>query len=367
MSSKADSEQAVAALQETSQKVTAALLPAIDAHVKEFSRKDGLDFLDVKNNLVLSYLIELNVFIRNRNNGKKNEKNLHRLTEMKTVLDKMRGLDKKLRYQIEKLLAANSSATAFAAGGDNNGPEDPLQFRPDLGAMGEDDDGDDGSVLGEGSDDDDDLAAARATLSMNKGKKNRVEDENGGIYRAPRLTAVPYAHDLEQKEKEKEKRAKHRLRASELAQTLRAQYGDVPEQEDVHGGGDYGKQRAAARRWAEHEAEKTKYEESAMIRLSTTRKEKKARKRLMQQESSNLSAIANLGNLVRETQAFGGRDNESDNEPVPEPSSQKQRYVNGKRRREPENIDARPMRRGGKAGKSKAKNSFQAALYNTGG
>jgi hypothetical protein len=285
----------------------------------------------------------------------------------------MRGLDKKLRYQIEKLLAASISATTFATGGDNNGPEDPLQFRPDPRSLEEDDN----SSSGEESDADDDLAAARATLSMGKDKKNRRDDrreeETDGIYRAPRLTAVPYAHDHEQKEKEKEKRAKHRLRSTELAQTLRAQYGDAPEQEDVHGGSEYGRQRVAARKFADHEAEKTSYEEDAMIRLTTTRKEKKERKQLMRQESSNLAAIADLGNLVRETQAFGGREDDSDDEPMPEPpsgrdrASGEQRYENGKRRREQDNVDGRQMGRGGNVGGGKAKNSLQAALYNTGG
>jgi U3 small nucleolar ribonucleoprotein protein LCP5 len=368
------SKQAVASLQETSQKIKGALLPSIEAHVNnnDFSRKDGLDFLDVKNSLLLSYLIDMTVYLRDKNSGKSNEKTLHRLTEMKTVLDKMRGLDKKLRYQIDKLLAANTSATTFAAGGDN-APEDPLQFRPDLRALKGDSGDSSGSDEegGQASDADDDLAAARATMAMAKGRKRRDEEEPDGVYRAPRLTAVPYTHDQEGKEKEKEKRAKRRMRATELAQTLRTQYGDAPEQEDIHGGSDYGKQRAAARRLADKEAEKVRYEEDAMIRLTTSRKDKKEKNRQMRQEGSNLAAISDLGNLVRETQAFG-RDDDSGDEAIPEPPRHtpehppaNQRYDNGKRRRgEPENTGGRPVKKGNIG---KAKNSFQAALYNTEG
>ena len=373
--SKDNSDHAVTSLKETSNKVKTALLPAIDSHVnsEEFSRKDGLDFLDVKNSLLLSYLIDLTVLVRNRSNGKKDVQNMRRLVEMKTVLDKMRGLDKKLRYQIEKLLAASTSASTFASGGDNDGKEDPLQFRPDPQSL--EDDKDSSSDMSEvsesgdnsdgSSDADDDLAAARATLSMAKERKGRNDQGKDGLYRAPRLAAVPYAHDLQEKQQEKEKRNKKRLRATELAQTLRAQYGDAPDQEDIHGGSDYGRQRAAARRMAERQAEKTRYEEEAMVRLTTTRKEKKERKRQMQQESSNLSAIADLGNLVRETQAFG-RNDDSDDEMNLEATPVKQRYDNGKRRREHENIDGKMSRRGG-GRVGKAKNSLQAALYNTGG
>ena len=372
-------KQAVASLEETSQKVQAAVLPSIDDVVNstEFSKRDMLDFLEVKNSLMLSYMIDLTMYIRNQNSGARNEGNVNRLTEMKTALDKMRGLDKKLRYQIEKLLNAGTSASTFASGGDNIGPEDPLQFRPNIDSFDADydssksqsEDSDDPSEPGDENDDesegDDDLQAARATLSLAKEQKSRREDrdDDDGIYHAPRLAAVPYAHDLESKQKEKEKRTRRRLRATELAQTLRAEYGDAPEQEDMHGGSDYGRQRAAARRLAEREAEKTRAEEEGMVRLMTSRKEKKEKKRLMRMENSNLSAIADLGNLIRETRDFG-QDNDEDDDSIPEPGTDKQRYHNGKRRRVNESGEGQSKKRGKMA---KAKNSLQAALYATEG
>ena len=373
-------------LKETLQKVEASLLPAIEAHVThdDFSKKDGLDFLNVKNSLLASYLIDLTVYVRNRSNGIVDENNLKRLKEMKVVIDKMRGLDKKLRYQIDKLMAAANTAATYAAGGDN-GPEDPLQFRPDISAMEDGSDAgsgssssdeDDGDVVNENddSDGDDDLAAARATLAMARGTKNKRNNEDDGnddnIYRAPRQTSVPYAFDQEQKQKDKEKRALKRLRATELAQTLRSQYGEAPDQEDMHGGGDFGKQREAARRFAEREAEKTRYEEDTMMRFTVTRKEKKERKKIMRMENSNLTAVTDLGNLVRETAAFGKSDNAgSDDDAIPEAYQEratgKKRYDNGKRVREIDNVDGMSRRRGSKA--PKAKNSLQAALYSGGG
>jgi U3 small nucleolar ribonucleoprotein protein LCP5 len=374
----------VAGLEETLQKIQSALQPSIESHTtsESFSPKDGLDFLDVKNSLLLSYLIDLTVYIRDKSKGTSNENNLKRLTEMKTVLDKMGGLDKKLRYQIDKLMAASSTASTFATGGDNNGPEDPLQFRPDPRAFqggDSDSDGSDDEADEQNGDADDDLAAARRTLSMANEKKHKWDandsDDNDGVYRAPRTTSVPYAHDQEQKQKEKEKRTIRRMRATELAQTLRAQYGDAPEQEDIHGGGDFGRQREAARRATDREAEKTKYEESNMIRMTESRKDKKEKKRLMRMETSNLSAISDLGNLVRETSAFsnngGGDVDDDDDVPMPEPGQEgpgqdnnKQRYDNGKRRRDRDEIEpSRPTRKGPKGGK--AKNSHQAALYST--
>jgi U3 small nucleolar ribonucleoprotein protein LCP5 len=384
--SKEESKSAASSgLEETLQKVYASLQPSIESHVTadSFSNKDGLDFLDVKNSLLLSYLIDITVYIRDKNNGTANEKNLRRLTEMKTVLDKMRGLDKKLRYQLDKLMAASTTATSFAAGGDNpSTPEDPLQFRPDLRSLDQDDnsqsDSDPSPARG-----DDDLEAARATLSVPRLKNYRSADrdndeDDDGIYRAPRLASVPYTHDQENKQKEKDKQVKRRMRASELAQTLRSQYGDAPEQEDIYGGGDYGKQKEAARRLAEREEEKTRYEESAMVRLTTSRKEKKESKRLMRAENSNLSAMTDLGNVTRGiTASFGDGDDGDDDEPdIPVPGARgkqryddgrkqpydngKQRHDNGKRKRE-QAEDAR-MEKG-----FKTKNSLQSALYGTEG
>eukprot|EP00980_Cylindrotheca_fusiformis_P025308 scaffold13478_cov132-Cylindrotheca_fusiformis.AAC.1 len=367
----------VASIDETARKVKASLLPAIESSItsNDFSREDMLDFLDVKNSLLASYMIDLTVYVRNKIDGTSDEENLHRLTEMKTVLDKMRGLDKKLRYQIEKLLNANTTASTYASGGGNS--DDPLQFRPDLHSLKEAGDqseksDDDSSQGDDQSDGDEDLKAARATLSLAKEKKsshqrNEHNDNLDGIYHAPRLAAVPYTHDLENKQKEKEKRAKRRLRATELAQTLRSEYGDVPEQEDIHGGSDYGKQRAAARRLAEREAEKIRAEEDGMVRLMTSRKDKKEKKRLMRMESSNLGAIADLGNLVRETREFGRRNNSDEEDSISEPPSlgrEQDRHHNGKRSRGADTMGDRPPKRRGKP--SKPKNALQSALYASG-
>jgi U3 small nucleolar ribonucleoprotein protein LCP5 len=360
---------AAACLDETCQKVKASLLPAIESTVtsKEFSKPDMLDFLDVKNSLMASYMIDLTLYLRNKNAGTTSEKNIHRLAEMKTVLDKMGGLDKKLRYQIEKLLNASTSASTFASG-NGSGPDDPLQFRPNPQSLAEGDESG-SNHSGESDDDgDDDMKAARATLSLAKERKSKRYENNDddGIYHAPHLTAVPYTHDVENKQKEKDKRAKRRLRSTELAQTLRSEYGDAPEQEDVHGGSDYGKQRIAARRLAEREAEITKAEEDGMVRLVTSRKDKKEKKRLMRMESSNLGAISDLGNLVRETREFGRSNDDSDfddDDPIPEPprgGGEDNRHHNGKRSRQTDAGGERPVKRGPKA---KPKNALQSALY----
>jgi hypothetical protein len=374
-------------LQETLQRTEASLLPAIEEHLssEQFEASQGLDFLDVKNSLLLSYLIELTNDLRNRLLGVEPEdraKSMERLHVMKTVIEKSRGLDKKLRYQIDKLMASGSTASTYAAGPEGgNGVEDPLQFRPDLDAMDDDapkngvgghdssnapEDDDDSNA---GKDDDDELAAARMTVAMSretkKGRKNNQSagtlgdgDEEAGVYRAPRLTSVPYTHDKEDVAAERESRQRRRMRASELAQTLRAQYGDAPEQEDIHGGSDLGRQREAARRMAERDKEKAHFEEDNMVRLTTSRKEKKEKVRLMREENSNLGAISDLGNLVRESQFGEKRRTAEPSEDVFETG----RHANGKRKKQ--QFDRDGKLESGRGRKSvDAKNSLQAALF----
>jgi U3 small nucleolar ribonucleoprotein protein LCP5 len=443
----------LAALQETLGKLQTSVVPAVETLLTSSVSSSataataalttssttttlGLDFLHVKNSVMLSYLIELMVHLRDHhhsNDGQQQEQQQqqqhnHRLLEITTVLDKIRGLDKKLRYQIDKLLAlSTTTATSFVSGrmldddvdNDNDNDEkmkqyqrkaslvgsatnamedDPLQFRPDPKSFfkstntsddddncDDDDDDDSGHANAHVSktrinkhassndyddsdqdDDDDDLAVARQTLafssqttkqnsrksskrSMSIDKEEDSDDKDGDqnkkngsgsgekeqddaavveVYRAPRLTAVPYHKDdregAQEREQQRRRRQSRFLRTSELAQTLRDRYGETPDQEDIHGGGTsdlYGKQRAATNKLRQLESERTEYEEGAMIRLMTSRKERKERKRIkrMMEGGSNLAQMANLGNLVRETEEFSRKDpfnNNDDDEDV---------------------------------------------------
>ena len=433
----------VASLDETYKKVMSSLLPSIEDHVssKDYSAKsDSLDFLSAKNSLLLSYLIDLVQLIRlieKKKLAQKRDKDddgsdshsddddniasqistdiescLARLNEMKCALDKVRPVEKKMRYQLDRLLAAASDAASFAAGGEESDEDeadtggmkpsanaDPLSFRPNLAMMGSDNDDDDDDAAEEepsdvddddnSDDDDDDLRAAKAVAragssSANKKKRGSTghesdddDDKKNAIYQPPRLAAVPFAE--REKAEEKAERAlarqRRRMRQSELLQTLRATDGtDRPEEDDLDGGAALGKQKEAARRMAEREAEKTKFEEDMMVRLTQSRKDKKARGRMMREEQSNLGAIADLGRLAAGVaDAFGGSDDGGDSDGGGGLSgmvggrSGADRYDNGKRRRGGDDyaeIDGDRRRR--KSG-TKGINSHQRALHGTEG
>jgi len=420
-------------LLETNQKVEASLLTSIEDYLAKHHSKTteaGLDFLSVKNSLLLTYLIELVVYVKAKlNSDPPAPGNLRRLNEMKVALDKTRNLDKKLRYQIDKLLQSENAAT-FATVNHNNakdedevdasksGNDDPLQYRPDPKAfqVGDEEDASDNdnqnssdgdendSGEEEDEDVDDELKAARQTVASARGedkkkkgksKRDNDDDDNGNkdtsnaLYKAPRHTAMPYMLDKEDKEAQRQKRELRRMRTSELAQSLRHQYSEQPEQEDFHGGTEYGKQAQAAKRFAEREAEKTRYEEETMSRLVVTRKEKKERKRIMRLEGSNLNGIADLGNLVRDASrvvdAHGGKNNDDDDDRDykrggrserggkgdrggggGEGSFDTERHASGKRKKELLDSDGRKQQMRGKRKIGGPKNSFQSALYGGG-
>jgi hypothetical protein len=376
-----------------------------------------------------------------------------RLVEVKTALDKMRGLDQKLRYQIDKLLATVAQAEDFGDGhndasrrddekdanmeeaderirfgrvnSSNYYNDDPLDYRPNMGAMlghddddtdDDDDEDDDDLKVGDGDsdvdrssslhghedpaeaeeedDDDEDIAAAKRTLEMARGgggaKSRKTGDNRDNIgpvssishrlYRAPRLASVPYRagrgweggdgdFDGDRRD-EKERQRLRRLRASEIATALRSRYSDAPEVEDAGGGADLGRQREASRRWAEREKERTKYEESAFVRLAPSRKDKQLKKKLLREEMSNLGALADLGSLVSR-----GLEDDGDGprKPPPRPTNNslrysaldgqdgEGRYSNGKRKR---SGDGGTRKRGSTF---RSTNSLQAALYTGGG
>lgn len=133
--------------------VSASLYRAIEQYSKneEYdARTDGLDYLQVKNGIMVSYLIDLTMLLRcklgseHRDVGKQC---VNRLQEMKAALEKMRPLEKRMRYQIDKLLALSTlGAGTFAAMRDSESEtnekddvkidgSDPLSFKPDLQGM----------------------------------------------------------------------------------------------------------------------------------------------------------------------------------------------------------------------------------------
>jgi hypothetical protein len=232
------------------------------------------------------------------------------LVKTRTMLEKLRPLDKKLSYQIDKLLKLAQSVE----GGDEADVEaavneisaDPLRFKP-RGALlmndDDDDDDDDGgneAVNNRGGNYDDDDDSEEEEERPAKGKS--------GKYVPPRHTAVPYEEEDGAKPKVVSERDRRRAVQSEMAKFVLAEFGEEPEEEmAVHGGAyEEGERDQKA-------AELRDYEESNFVRLMLSKKDQKARGVKLRNEVKVLDDFTDLDALGAGGGA-GGAGNDVDDE-----------------------------------------------------
>ena len=132
----------------------------------ELTTDQGLSFLEMKYNMLLGYLINLTYIVLRKCSGEKIEGDpcIERLIEIRTVLEKIRPIDHKLKYQIDKLV---KTATVGPDG------SNPTEFRANLQNMKGEDESESENESGD-----------------DKSKAERAAP--GGIYKPPRLSAVHY-------------------------------------------------------------------------------------------------------------------------------------------------------------------------------
>lgn len=212
----------------------------------ELTTDQGLSFLEMKYNMLLSYLINLTYIVLRKCSGEKIDGDpcIDRLVEIRTVLEKIRPIDHKLKYQIDKLVKT------AVTGADAN---DPIMFKANPeNLIGENDDG---------SDSDD-------------SEKRNPDSVKTGLYVPPKLSAVHYAGDESLHERNKriqEKRKKHSL-SSALMQDLRDEYLDVPLE--------ISQSSRAQQIVSKQQQERQAYEEDYLTRLPINKSEKHSRRKL---------------------------------------------------------------------------------------
>ena len=103
----------------------------------------GISYLETKHMLMLSYCVNIVMYLLLKSEGVavKDHPVVVRLVEIRTYLEKLRPIDRKLKYQIEKLLKLASEQNEREELGDGDGGgggdagEDPLAFRPNPDAL----------------------------------------------------------------------------------------------------------------------------------------------------------------------------------------------------------------------------------------
>ena len=209
----------------------------------ELPTEDGLSFLEMKHHLLLQYIINLTYSMLVKVDGRHIDGSdvIDRLIEIRVVLEKMRPIDKKLKYQVDKLMKMASTDVSTAE-------KHPLNFKPNIDMLvSKGDEEDDEEEDGEGD--------------------QREADDNTGVYVPPKVSAVPYEEE-ERSSKKSAQKEKMRQRAlnSSLLKDLREEYSEEPE--EIRDG--YRQQRMS--KFKEREQERERFEEDNMRRLQQTKK-----------------------------------------------------------------------------------------------
>lgn len=266
-----DAPELLKLLESFKEKITE-LTEKIDPLLKQVESKalptsQGLSYLQVKFHLLLSYCINIGYYLLLKTEGKtvKDHPVIETLVRTRTLLEKLRPLDTKLKYQIDKLLKMATFQSQSSTVDDAN-----LKHKPNLKDF-------ERSHLSE--EDELDTLGGKVSLSEK--------------YVVPKRQAVMFEDKRSKQEREKE-RSKQRAKRSQIAKFFKEEYGDMPVEESF----DAFKTTAdpEEERLAAQEAEYEKYEEEYMTRLQRPEKRKKKKGML----GTNLpNPLAELSDFAR--------------------------------------------------------------------
>ncbi|KAL9928823.1 neuroguidin isoform 2-T2 [Glossina fuscipes fuscipes] len=237
----------------------------------ELTTEYGLSFLEVKYHMLLDYLINLTYVVLRKCSGEtiEGDPSIERLIEIRTVLEKIRPIDYKLRYQIDKLVKTATTGVTSAT--------DPILYKPnpdnmlsnDIDAEGKEDDEEEL----EDEEDDSDSESEDEEKGLKRPKKAATAGKPG-IYVPPKIKPVYYDGDEKPEDKEKKilERAKKRAITSSMLQDLKEEYLDVPTE--------ISSTSRAQQILSKAQKEKQEYEETYLTRLPVTKAEKHRQRKL---------------------------------------------------------------------------------------
>ncbi|ALC38799.1 CG11030, partial [Drosophila busckii] len=256
----------------------------------ELTTEYGLSFLEVKYHMLLDYLINLTYVVLRKCSGEtiEGDPSIERLIEIRTVLEKIRPIDYKLRYQIDKLVKTATTGVSSST--------DPILYKPNpedmLSAAGAEHAEQDDDDSDEHDDDEDEDEAAGAA----KKPRKAATAGNTGVYVPPRIKPVYYDGDERDADKEKKamERAKKRAITTSMLQDLKEEYLDVPT--ELSSGS------RAQQLLSQTAKEKQEYEETYLMRLPVTKAEKHRQRKL-----TTLGTLGDeiLGEISRESALRG--------------------------------------------------------------
>ncbi len=205
----------------------------------EIPTNKGISFLEMKYHLLLSYCSNISFYLLLKSKGEsvKDHPVIEQLVKLRTILERIKPIEQKLKYQIDKLL---KTATAGVVVSTTN---DPLRAKPNL---------------------------KNFAKQSNDAGANGADDANeeANVYKAPKRTAV-FFENAKEKEKKKEALERARKASGPLLEFIREEYSEAPlEMRELS---------ARDREIAEEDEQRRQFEEENFVRTMLTKKEMKKR------------------------------------------------------------------------------------------
>lgn len=243
----------------------------------ELSTEYGLNFLEIKYHMLLNYLINLTYVVLRKCSGHKIEKDpsIDRLIEIRTVLEKIRPIDYKLRYQIDKLVKTAVTGASVA--------DDPTSFKANPANLMSQLPESAGADDADSGDESDDSAKVLQKLRKAKAAKlaaGKTELSSNDLYVPPKHMAVHYDEESKSDRARKQMEyARKRALGSSLIQELKEEYLDTPVE--------ISSSSRAMQKMSRKEREREEYEEKYLMRLPKTKADK--------HRSRKMSTMGSLG------------------------------------------------------------------------
>ncbi|XP_054164339.1 neuroguidin-like [Oppia nitens] len=235
---------------------------------EELNTKDGNSLIELKNRMFLSYLMDLILMAMKKVSGERLEgfDAINRLVESRTVLERMRPIEHKLKYSFDKLIKTATDGTVD--------PNDPLRFKPKLQ-----------SILSKNDNNmsDEDMNEQNSDKSDNE-KSGQTSDykkkHKSDVYVPPKVAQMRFDEEEERKTKALQ-RAKMKAINSSIINELRQEFDTRPE-EVSHSG------QSKNNKMSQFLNEKNQFEEEFMTRTNLTKKQKNDLKK-----AGTMSSLAN--------------------------------------------------------------------------
>lgn len=253
----------------------------------------GLAVLELRAQALVQYLQDLALLlgVKARGGPLGGLPALPRLLETRVILEKLRPIEHRLKYQVEKLLRA-----AMTGG---PGAEHPLAFHPEPSNMVQEDE-----------------AAPPKAPGLGGGRR----------YVPPHI--IPVQYDSVGREQRAQAAAQRRALSSSVLRELRDELSDAPQEL-------WGSRGAGGERPHRGDVERTRLEESLLLRLSESRRARAARRRRQRVTSSGGGALAAITHFGASAALW-----EPANQEAPS-AKRKKAAANGKRRRKKKGVHRR--------------------------